>query len=457
MARRSTIAAAVAVFAAIWPVSSFAAVAPVAAPVLTSSPYALPVTFTWTPGVSDPLTPLTPNTWQTVERTDGACPAAATSTPVVIGTPFHDNTTSGASDSPADGFYCYFIKTDDDVTVLTGTGPTSPGLTVAVDTQSPLASVAVIPVVGGIVTGTVSITGTASDAVAGVGSVAFHVGTPGTCASGPVIGASWDTTTVANGSYDVCNVVFDNAGHAQVAIQSVTVANPVASPAPAPSSTGTTGNTPISPASIPPSTVDTGPDQVAPKAPTKLAVILPRVKVSSGIVAVQLHWTNPKATDLDHIVVVLNLKHAPRSPADGTKIYKGLGTATSLRLRAGGTGYVALFAYDHTGNFSSPAQKTVSLAPLIPLRPFTGSIVTASPRLTWTATKGAAYYNVQVFHSGTRVLSSWPTQPALSITPGKLGNPGTYVWFVWPAFRHGSAAPTFGKLIGRATFVYKAA
>jgi hypothetical protein len=455
MARRSTIVAMVAAFAAIWPVSSFAAVAPAAAPVLTSVPYTLP-SFTWTPGVSDPLTPLTPNTWQTVERTDGACPPAATSIPVVIGT-FHDNTTSAASDSPADGVYCYFIRTDDDVTVLTSTGPTSPGLTVAVDTQSPLASVVVTPVAGGIVTGTVAITGTESDAVSGVGSATFHVGAPGTCATGASIGASWDTTTVANGSYDVCNVVIDNAGHEQVAVQSVTVANPVASPTPPPASTGSTGNTPISPASIPPSTVDSGPDRVAPKAPTKVAVVLPRVKVSSGNVAVQLHWTNPKATDLDRIVVVLNLKHAPRSPSDGTKIYKGLGTSASVRLRAGGTGYVALFAYDHAGNISSPAQKTVSLAPLIPLRPFTGSIVTASPRLTWTATKGAAYYNVQVFHSGTRVFSVWPTQPAFSITPGKLGNPGTYVWFVWPAFRHGSAAPTFGKLIGRATFVYQAA
>jgi hypothetical protein len=29
------------------------------------------------------------------------------------------------------------------------------------------------------------------------------------------------------------------------------------------------------------------------------------------------------------------------------------------------------------------------------------------------------------------------------------------VWFVWPAVKHGTGDPTFGKLIGRATFVYK--
>ena len=106
-----------------------------------------------------------------------------------------------------------------------------------------------------------------------------------------------------------------------------------------------------------------------------------------------------------------------------------------------------------SGNVSKPAQKVVSLAPLIPLRPFTGSTVTTAPQLTWTAQKATAYYNVQLFHNGTRVLTGWPTKAAFSIPPGKL-KPGTYVWFVWPAVKHGAAAPTFGTLIGRATFVY---
>jgi hypothetical protein len=51
------------------------------------------------------------------------------------------------------------------------------------------------------------------------------------------------------------------------------------------------------------------------------------------------------------------------------------------------------------------------------------------------------------------VLTGWPTRATFSIPPGKL-KPGTYVWFVWPAVKRGRLAPTFGKLIGRATFVY---
>jgi hypothetical protein len=61
---------------------------------------------------------------------------------------------------------------------------------------------------------------------------------------------------------------------------------------------------------------------------------------------------------------------------------------------------------------------------------------------------------VQLFHNGTRVLTGWPSQAAFSIPPGKLKS-GTYVWFVWPAVKHPTGTPTFGTLIGRATFVYK--
>ena len=45
---------------------------------------------------------------------------------------------------------------------------------------------------------------------------------------------------------------------------------------------------------------------------------------------------------------------------------------------------------------------------------------------------------MQLFHNGTRVLTGWPTQAAFSIPAGKL-KPGTYVWFVWPAVKHGAA------------------
>ena len=147
----------------------------------------------------------------------------------------------------------------------------------------------------------------------------------------------------------------------------------------------------------------------------------------------------------------------PQAPAanhsDGAKIYSGLRTSKTFKLKVGSTGYLALFASDLNRNYSSPARKVVSLAPLIPLRPTSGSSVNASPRLTWKPQTATAYYNVQLFHNGKRILTGWPTQAAFSIPAGKLEH-GTYVWFVWPAVKHGSGVPTFGKLIGRATFLY---
>jgi hypothetical protein len=69
--------------------------------------------------------------------------------------------------------------------------------------------------------------------------------------------------------------------------------------------------------------------------------------------------------------------------------------------------------------------------------------------------KGSAYYNLQLFRNGKRVLVVWPSQPSYQIPAGAL-TPGNYVWYVWPALRRGAAAPTFASLIGRATFTYTA-
>ena len=96
----------------------------------------------------------------------------------------------------------------------------------------------------------------------------------------------------------------------------------------------------------------------------------------------------------------------------------------------------------------------MSLASLISLRPLSGSPVNVStPVLTWKATKGSTYYNVQVFHNGKHVVVGWPSKASYRIPPGMLKS-GTYVWYVWPAVQHANSSPTFGKLIGRATFTY---
>ena len=81
--------------------------------------------------------------------------------------------------------------------------------------------------------------------------------------------------------------------------------------------------------------------------------------------------------------------------------------------------------------------------------------MTAAPRLTWPAAAGTAYYNVQVFLNGKRIVVGWPSAGLLPAARSGLLAPGIYTWFVWPAIKHAGAAPTFGSLIGRATFVYQ--
>ena len=52
------------------------------------------------------------------------------------------------------------------------------------------------------------------------------------------------------------------------------------------------------------------------------------------------------------MVVVLNLKRAPVGPADGKAVYHGLGTSAKVKLLPGQVGYFAVYAYDHSGNYS---------------------------------------------------------------------------------------------------------
>jgi hypothetical protein len=443
------LAVAVAAVAVAFPTAAFAATAPTDPPTLTSTPYVAPATFTWTPAANG-SNPLDPNTSQQVFRGNGTCPPGAVTGGAAVGQilPMTVTTHTTAADIPS-GIYCFHIRT---TSLLGGVPADGPGLTVLIDRENPTGTIVVAPEApGNIVTGTVSVSGTSADTVSGVNSSTFHMGAVNACAAGPVIGATWDTTSSPNGAYQVCNVIIDNAGHQAVISTAVTIANPVASPAAVPATTPIVG-TPL--AITPPVIVNPIEDPAAPEPPTKVTVILPRAKGGRGKLTVGLRWVKPTASDLARIVVVLNLKRPPRNPVDGANVYKGLGTSASLRIKAGGTGYVALFAYDRNGNVSSPARKVVSLAPLIPLRPTTGSAVNTAPRLTWKAQAAAAYYNVQLFHNGSRVLTAWPAQAAFAIPPGKL-LPGTYVWFVWPAFKRGSAPPTFGRLIGRATFVYR--
>ena len=424
MARRSTIVAVTAVIFAAWPASALAVSAPAGAPQIASTPYALPVTLHWAPA------PDVLNVSQTVFLAPGACPAPLDGAAPVATL---DNAASTFTvGSLSDGAYCFSIWATD----LTGATAPSPGTTVVIDTANPTAALLVAGRASGSVSGVVSLTPTSADATSGVASSIVHVGGVGACAAGAALGPVWDTTAYGNGVYDVCNVVTDNAGHVAIATVTMTVANARV------------------PASLAP--VSRPLDTRAPRRPKWRTLVAPRAKRGTKLVPFTLRWSRPAASDLDRVVVVLNLKHAPRSPRDGRVVNRGMKTSVAFKLRPRAKAHVALYAYDHSGNVSRAARRIVKLASLIPTRPLSGSVVRKAPRLRWKARKHAAYYNLQLFRNGKRVLLRWPDHPFYRLPARKL-RPGTYVWFVWPAVRHVGAAPTFGGLIGRSTFVVKEA
>ena len=444
MVRRSILVTLVVAAAAVWTGGAQAATAP-SAPHLTSAPWASPAVFAWTPG-ADPT-----NVSQTVYRAPGACTtSAATAVPVRT---YPDNTTSQHFAHPGDGTWCYYVSATD----LAGGTASGPALTVGIDTTPPSATVAVSDqAAGGIVKGTVTISRTSADAGSGVASSVLRIGAVGACATGSTVRASWNTTHYTDGTYDICNVVTDRAGLTTTAAVTVTVVNAVPAPVPvAPLVTVPPVDAAVvaaPPALTPPSAPVQ--DKDAPKAPSKLAVVQARSKRGTVLIPMTLRWANPVASDLARVVVILNLKRPPRGVSDGSVVYSGLHTSAAFKLRAGQSGYLALFAYDSSGNVSAPARRMVSLASLIPLRPLTGSRVTSAPLMSWKAKPGTAYYNVQVFRNGRRVLVGWPSQ-AFYRLPAYLLEPGIFTWYVWPAIKHVNAAPTFGELIGKATFVYQ--
>lgn len=416
---------------AAWSTCAFAATAPSDAPQLASAAFVSPAVLQWVPG-SD-----SSNVSQTVMRAPGNC-ADVQGAEVPVAN-YQDNTTSQHLAQPGQGVWCFSIQ----VTDSDGATDESGGRTVRIDVTPPTATVAVSRLgPGGVVSGTVRISGAGSDEFSGIAGRSYHVGPVGACASGPAVAATWDTTSVPNGTYDVCTVATDLAGNIGTASLTVAVSNPVPAAATPVIAPPVSGASTVAPAAATPAFVL--------KAPSKLVLVLPRRKGG----APTLRWRRPASANLAQVVVVLNRRRAPRTPEDGHVVYRGLGSSVKLALYAGERANVALYAYDRAGHVSAPARRVVSLAALLPLRPITGSTVSGALRLSWKPRAGAAYYNVQIFYKGTRVRIAWPRHAWLRL-PRKALHAGTYVWFVWPAFRGPRAGVRFSELIGRATFVYR--
>jgi hypothetical protein len=151
-----------------------------------------------------------------------------------------------------------------------------------------------------------------------------------------------------------------------------------------------------------------------------------------------------------------------RSPGKGSQsvqvVYAGTAkTFPDKGLRVGRKYRYTVSAIDAAANKASRTVKITATGAL--LSPAPGERVTDRPRLTWTPTRGASYYNVQLVRGGT-ILSVWPRSTHLTLPRSwvfhghhhRLSR-GVYRWYVWPGFGQLKAA-RYGGLVGRSSFLY---
>jgi hypothetical protein len=180
-----------------------------------------------------------------------------------------------------------------------------------------------------------------------------------------------------------------------------------------------------------------------------------KAQVAKGVARVD--WA--RAADVANVQLV----RAPGvNGAKSTIVYQGNGAAFVDRTVKPGIRYrYEISVADVAGNVTSKAVTTASGQVSSLLNPSAGSVVRKPPVLRWRAVKGAAFYNVQLYRNGVKVLSTWPKGAKLQLGRtwrygGKQQrlSAGTYRWYVWGA-RGTRARPSYGKALGMSTFVVK--
>jgi hypothetical protein len=179
-------------------------------------------------------------------------------------------------------------------------------------------------------------------------------------------------------------------------------------------------------------------------------------KATAGDGKIVLTWLNPAAADLRSIRIVRTAVGSDTK----TTVFNGLARTVTIKGLKNGVAYrFELVAFDKAGNSSRPVvvSATPEAAPLALPKP--GTRVAEPPLLRWARVPSAAYFNVQLYRGGKKVLSAWPTVARLQLqaawTYDKRAytlKPGTYTWYVWPGVGARSAA-VYGQLLGKSQFV----
>jgi hypothetical protein len=151
----------------------------------------------------------------------------------------------------------------------------------------------------------------------------------------------------------------------------------------------------------------------------------------------------------------------PAGKKKGTTVYRGRGSSFQDKgLRSGIRYRYEVVAYDRAEN---AATKTLAVAPRLSLlAPKEGARLSSPPLLSWTAVRGAPFFNLQLYRlkgkTREKVLSVFPMRPQYKLKKAwvfqgeklKL-EPGKYRWYLWPG-KKGSGR-RYGKLLGSRDFV----
>jgi len=147
----------------------------------------------------------------------------------------------------------------------------------------------------------------------------------------------------------------------------------------------------------------------------------------------------------------------------GTKnqpvIFRGSGGSFMDKKVEAGLEYTyAVQTFDEAGN-ASKRKIVAGLAKIVTMRklPYVPRVAD-KPILRWAVTRGASYYNVQLYRGSKRVFAAWPTTNQLGLPAGwrwnghkqRLG-PGRYRWYVWAGF--GARSFARYRTVGSAQFV----
>jgi hypothetical protein len=161
------------------------------------------------------------------------------------------------------------------------------------------------------------------------------------------------------------------------------------------------------------------------------------------------------AAEIDHVVIARSAGGAASEP-----VYKGSSSTFTDRGLTDNVEYrYTVTSFDGAGNGSAGVVIAVTPRRNYLRAPADGARLRKPPKLSWTRTLTASYYNVQLYRGNVKVLSAWPRRPRYSLQfawkfngGGQRLSAGTYRWYVWPGFGP-RASVDYGPMLGARTFL----